>query len=479
MKRLNIYILSVILLLTSVSCEKFIEGYDESPNSFKETTSDQQMLATMLSNQFFHKADGMRLSMMWMNQATGAARQYAALDNWNNASSKDFEGPWNEVYITLGRAKLLQQMAKDENNRKLEGLAKLYIAWAGGEAASLWGDVPFSEAGDIANENPHYDSQQEAFDNVQAMLDEAIDDLTNGDGVINADRDIYFGGGAPLWKKLAYGLKARFYLHAGKYAEALDAASHGLSNPDFDLFAKFDSNEDAMWGQYNPTFQFQWLRQGDLNASAAYANEILKSGGDYTRNNTKTDESGRKDYNYTGDNLNTAAVSPPAVGKFFGDMPLVTYGEMLLIKTEATLRDTSKPLSDALQYYNQYRALLRNGEYMGGYAPGTYDDYDEADFQPGGIENQDGSLTAREAFMRELFEERYVFFIGDYEVFIDFARSFNDPAVPEYMKLHYDDDGNPMYEGQPLRFIYPQVEEDANSNFPGMQDIDVPLPLYQ
>jgi len=480
MKKINIYILSFVLLLSGASCSKFIEGYDVSPNKFKETTSEQQMLATILSNQFFHKADGMRLAMMWMNQATGAARQYAALDNWNNATSKDFEGPWSEVYLTLGRAALLEKMAEEEGNTVLRGVGKLYRAWAGGEAASLWGDVPFSQAGNIEIENPVYDSQQEVFNQVQDLLDEAIADFDSGNGMISQDKDICYGGALIKWRKLAYGLKARFYLHAGQYQQALEAAAQGPANTGFDMYAKFDSNDDAMWGQYNPTKQFQILRQGDYDASAAYALKLLKNANasEYSRYNSKTNEYGRSSYNYTGNTLNDATVFN-GTGKFFGDMPLVTFGEMLLIRTEATLRDPSKTIDDALYFYNYYRQKLSAGNYMGGYAPGFYHDYEAADFEPGGIENEDGTLSPKQAFMRELFEERYVFFIGDYESYIDYARSFNDPDVPEYMKLRFDEDGNSMYENQPLRFIYPQVEEDANDNFPGMVGISVPLPMYQ
>ncbi len=470
MKRNKIFILLIGLLLFTTSCEKFVEDYYKDPNGIDFTVPEQEMTAVMLSNQFFQKADGLRMAMMWMNQATGTARQYESLDNWNNANGKDFDVPWNQVYLTMTHADYLMKLAEDENNITLRGLGKLYKAWAGGEAASLWGDVPFSQLNNFDSyPDPVYDRQQDVFNQVQDLLDEAIDDLNSYVGILNNQRDIYFDGNAYNWIKIAHGLKARFYLHSKQYDLALQEALQGPSNVNFDLYAQFDSNDDTPYGKWNPTKFFDLVRGGDMDASEAFANNDIF--GD--RHNSKTTDT-RKSYNYANTNLNMSSGSN-RVGKFFGNMPMVTYGEMLLIATEAELRlhPDATGMANALTHYNTYRALLESGEYNGGYPAGNFDSYDTTDFDAGGIENQD-NIDPVQAFFREIFEERYIFFIGDYESFIDFSRSFNDPLVPAYMKLHYDSNG-PLYSGQPLRFIYPQNEKDANANFPGMIDINTPL----
>jgi len=143
MKTIKILILTSVLLLTSVSCKKFVEDYYKDPNGITNTVVEQEMTAMMLENQFFHKADGLRMTMMWMNQATGADRQYLSLDDWNNATGDDFNGPWNEVYLTASHADILIKMADKDGNIVLRGLGKLYKAWAGGQAASLWGECLF------------------------------------------------------------------------------------------------------------------------------------------------------------------------------------------------------------------------------------------------------------------------------------------------------------------------------------------------
>ena len=480
MKTYNKLILILAVLGLFSSCKKFVEGYEKNPTGIDYTVVDQEMTAVMLENQFFQKADGLRIAMMWLNQATGSDRQYVTLDDWNKASGSDFNGPWNEVYIAMTHADIVEKQADADGNIILRGLAKLYKAWAGGEAASLWGDVPFSQLNQYElYPDPAYEHQGDVLDQVQDLLDEAIADLNSGVGQINADRDFYFGGNTSKWVKIAHGLKARFYLHRHQpqaYVLALAEALQGPSDVSDDLYAQYDSNDDTPYSKWNPTKQFLESRSGYLDASEAWARTKLLNG---LRNNAKTKDY-RKAYNYAGDGLN-AASGATGTGKFFGDMPMVTYGEMLLIATEAELRQhpDATGINNALTHYNNYRSLLAAGEYMGGYINShmKYDSYDATDFDAGGIENQD-NIDPVQAFFREIFEERYIFFIGDYESFIDFARSFNDPMVPEYMKLHYNSNG-PLYSGQPLRFIYPQVEKDANANFPGMVDVNEALPLYQ
>ena len=479
MKTYNKLILLLIVIGIFSSCKRFVEGFEKDPNGVDFTVKEHELTATMLENQFFQKADGIRMVMMWMNQATGVHRQLKSLDNWNNASGADFNSVWNEGYLTITHADIVIKKSDENGNIVMRGLGKLFKAWAGGQMASLWGDIPFSQSNDYDQyPDPVYDTQSDVFNQVQTLLDEAIDDLNSGTGMIKADRDFYFSGTTYNWVKIAHGLKAKFYLHTKQYTEALNEAAQGPSSVADDLYAHFDSNDDQPYSVWNPMFQFLYQRAGDYDASQAYTtNRLFGSNG---RNNSKTTDT-RKEYNYSGDDLNNSS-SGTQTGKFYGNMPMITYAEMLLIQTEAELRlsPDANGIANALTHYNTYRALLASGEYNGGYPAGQFDAYDAADFDAGGIENDD-NIDPVKAFFREIFEERYVFFIGDYQAFVDFSRSFNDPMVPEYMKLHYETNnsspnvGQPLYAGQPLRFIYPQVEADANDNYPGTINIDVPL----
>ncbi len=487
MKKLRIVNILILLLLLTGSCKKYVEGYEKDPNGLLETNIEQITQGILLEQQFALKDEGLRTAMIWLNQATGSQRQFLSFNNWNSVGNNQFDGPWGQLYTVISEARVMEDLADKAGNEKSRGLAKLLRAWAGGELAELWGDVPFSQAG-LPDQfpDPKYDAQADVFAQVQSLLDEAIVDL-NGAKIIYGDKDIFFSGDASKWIKVAHGLKARFYLAAGDYSNAKTEAAMGPSSTDDDMYAKFNSYV-APRGQWNPTFQFYWERDGYMSAENSYGVQITMNGG---RDNAKTYEIIRAYYNYapgswwqSGYDYDLNVMIADWVGtngKFGGPMELVTYGEMLLIQAEAEARTNG--VAAALPIYNQYRTLLDNDNYLGHWGPvlssnltppyGFYLPYDLTDFQAGGIENQD-NVSELQAFLRELFEERYVFFIGDYQAFNDYARSFNDPDVPQYFQLKSG------FNGQPLRFIYPQSEIDSNDNFPGeAPKVTVPLPMYQ
>jgi len=488
MKKLKFINILILLLVLTGSCKKYVEGYEKDPNGLLDTNDEQLMQGVLLENQFALKDDGLRIAMLWLNQATGSDRQLVSFNNWNSVANTQFNNPWSTLYTVIGQAKLLEQKAEDINNIKLRGLAKLYRAWAGGTAASLWGDVPFTEAGDYENfPAPKYDNQADVFDSVQTLLDDAIVDLNNATGKLYGGKDIYFGGTASNWITIAHGLKARFYLHAKDYANAKTEAAMGPSSAADDMYAQYESYRPAA-GKWNPMFSFYWNRDLYISAQDAYGAAVTMGGG---RDNAKTTDIIRGYYNYEPGgwwgtpydfDLNIMIpgwIAAGCQGKFAGNMELVTYGEMLLIQAEAEARING--VAAALPKYNQYRGLLDNNNYSGNWGPaalgvnppfGMYQAYDLADFQNGGIENAD-NVTEKEAFLRELFEERYVFFIGDYESFVDFERSANDPDVPEYFTLKSG------FSGKPLRFIYPQSEIDTNPNLSSAPAVTEALPMYQ
>jgi hypothetical protein len=84
-----------------------------------------------------------------------------------------------------------------------------------------------------------------------------------------------------------------------------------------------------------------------------------------------------------------------------------------------------------------------------------------ADFAPGGIANP-GSLTAQQALLTEVLEERYITFIGQTEQFNDVRRTKNFLGIPAVT-------GSKL----PQRFLYPQSEINTNPNTPKLSSGDL------
>jgi hypothetical protein len=176
------------------------------------------------------------------------------------------------------------------------------------------------------------------------------------------------------------------------------------------------------------------------------------------RGNAKTNETGRFNFYFT---TNSIGVQPNTLDGFAAQTasaPLVTYEENLLILAEAGAR--TQGFAEGLSRLNAFRAFMRTGGYLtnADMAQVQYDDYVEADFASGGMENTDG-LSAEEALLREILEERYVTFFGQIEGFNDMRRTQQEtkvrvPVMPNTGSL------------LPQRFLYPQTEIDRNANVP-------------
>lgn len=474
----KIFLLLTLITLTFTSCEDYVADINIDPNAPQDADAKNMIQGVMLSNQFWANSDANRLMMIWMNQATGADRQYVALNNWNNSTATDMDGAWAEAYAgTIAQAKLAAEKAIIEGNPWLAGVAQVLQAHSQGMVAALWGDVPFTEAANYTQfPNPKYDAQASVYAGVQTLLNTAIANLSKPTSVaIPADKDIYYAGDKAKWIKLAYSLKARFFLHVKNYDAANTNAGFGISSPSEDFKAQFGT---SYGNSFNPFYSFLvYDRSGYMSAENSYGASLLEPGSANYRGNAKTNESLRYEFNYldyweiynSGQELNYLSDYDwgEADGKFGteSDMPMVTYGEMLLIRAEFQARTNG--VSAGVTAYNAYRALLRTGYSIGtnndGYAgyfgsntaSTKYLDYVDADFAVLGLENAD-SITPLNAFLRELYQERYVYFIGHFEAFNDFRRTNNIANI----KLKTG------FANTPQRLLYPQSEVNSNKNVP-------------
>jgi hypothetical protein len=454
---------ATFIAFTFIGCTDYVEGINETPNalSVKDAQSKNLFQSALLSNQYFQTTNNVRNTMLWLGSATGDDRQYTVLNNWNDNTSSDSDSAWNLAYLNcLTQVKLAEELATSEKNFKSLGALQIIEANCVGTITSLWGDIPYSEF-DVnkSNNTPKFDKQSDVYKKLQIVLDEAILNLGKT-GAVPAGLDFCYSGNSTSWIKLAYSLKARYALHVKDYAGAKANALKGISSPSGDFKAIFGGTTSLT--NLNPFYEFQENERPGYMIGVGYASDIL-SGVSTDRINVKTDESARSGFIYSGsDVLNTAglALETTPNGKFGSDssLPLVTYGEMLLIIAEADARTS---VSAGVTSYNIYRAKLDSGYSIGVSNTGydglsfNYEPYSDTDFDNGGIENADGK-TPLNALLREIYQERYIYFIGNYEAFTDFRRTRNIAEI----KI------NTSFAGLPERLVYSQYEINSNPNVP-------------
>ncbi len=448
------------------SCGDLVEDLNQNPNNPTSAPYDYVLTASEVGSIILQTGEATRRAGIFAGQFTGIGRQHQSYSDYLLAAT-DFDSQWRTTYSSIVRnAIVTEELAQAKGVQGVTlGITKVIKALALGTATSLWGDVPFDQAGKLEFENPEFESQSVVYSKIQAMLDQAIVDLSAGTGRPSTGTEIYFNGAPVPWTQVAYTLKARYYMHTKEYANAYAAAQSGIGSD-----GSFDANDlksphGTAGGDQNVHYQFFALasRKSDLITSNFFASIIDANA---TRNpipanyrgNAKTNETAR--YNYL---LATTGfgVQPNTGTNGFAQINapgrMVTFAENQLILAEAGAR---ADFNTGLARLNEFRAYMAAGGYLSNPNPSNilYDAYVAADFDNLGIENPDG-LTPANALLREILQERYVTLFAQIEVFNDVRRTQAEsivrvPVVPNT--------GSQL----PQRFLYSQDEINTNSSAP-------------
>ncbi len=454
-------------------CADLVDDLNQNPNNPTSAPYQFALTSTQVANVILHTGEPTRKAGIFAGQYKGIERQHLGYSNFDLVSS-DFNSHWNTVYSSIVRNALVtKELAAEQGIEGITaGITQVLRALALGTAASLWGDVPFDEGGQLEFENPVYEDQLTVYAKAQNLLDEAIANLATNRGRPLARTDIYFDGNANAWIQVAYTIKARFYMHTKNYPAAYIAAQSGIGSDGSRAANNLRSPHGTALDNANLNYQFFEIaaRKSDLVTSDFFAS-IIDSNLTRSpiptnyRGHAKTNETAR--YNYL---LQTTdiGIQPNTknngIAQIDGPGAIVTYAENLLILAEAGGR---ADFNIGLQRLNEFRAYMATGGYLSSpnMASLQYLPFVAADFNSGGIENLNGAVSPNDALLREILEERYVTLFGQIEVFNDIRRTQNEanirvPVVPNV--------GSQL----PQRFLYAQSELDANSSTPN------PIPAF-
>lgn len=260
----------------------------------------------------------------------------------------DNDGDWYNIYVrTLNNLVKMNQMAEAKSSFNYSGIAKILTAYSLATATDFWGDIPYSEAFlGIEKLTPKYDRQEDIYKSIQGLLDAGIADIAKNATVKPGGDDYFYGGDMDKWVRMAYTLKARYYLRLSKapgYSAqtqanlAITALNNGMTASTDDL--KFAYTGSA--GGENP-WQQQFLPASTLILASTFV-DGFKSRNDprLSKMIAPAKEGGMFNGRIIGspDIGSLEAYSIPA--SFYAGANannyLVTYSEALFIKAEATL----------------------------------------------------------------------------------------------------------------------------------------------
>jgi len=261
MKKIILIFIGTLLLFSS--CSKDYLDVNSDPS--KVTSTDPKLLLTsaIVSSSYNRGGENSLYPSLFSNYVFGIDRQPATYSNYI-VSAGDFDNIWKYGFYSnlLKNDYDLIQQSIAKNKPHYQATGNILMALGMIEATDLWGDIPYSEAfKGLELINPKFDDQQSVYNSADQLLDQAIALLSgpNNGSALDAGADLLYGGSVAKWKKLAYGLKARNYLHLTKklgnsyYQKAIDAAMLSMTSAADNASLSFgtSNNNSNPWYQYN------------------------------------------------------------------------------------------------------------------------------------------------------------------------------------------------------------------------------------
>jgi len=423
---------AVLATMGATGCKDFLTGgpLSNDPNRPLTVTATQRFVGVQSNIAALELSDLMRIGGLFSQQIQGGNIQYTSVYEYGLDESTT-NGFYQSLYIGGGLSDIrdLEAQTRESGDKLFLGIAQVQEAMLVGVGADIFGDIVYKGAlGGRANANPPLTPQLEVYDSVQAVLTQAIANLSSTDpkNVGPGTADVVYGGDPAKYIKLAHTLKARYALHTAelpdsiaKYTLAYNEAKLGIQNPSDNYIAVFS----GLPLQQNFLYQFDVVqRPGYAVPNQQFVSLLMR------RNDPRLTQY------FSGVAINgadtTATDFAPALIQPNSSATIVSANENLLIWSEAAYRTGRQ--AEALQKLNEERAMSGLGPLSG--------------------------LTGT-ALLAEILTEKYIATFLTLEPYNDYKRTCFPNLTPtvEDQKI-------------PGRLFYDTSERQTNTSIPNPED---------
>jgi hypothetical protein len=213
-------IITLTLALSLWSCsEKIMDEINTNVNDPTEMASRLIITDAMVNTAFSVTGGDFNFyASIYIEHNVGIFGQFynAEIRSSEPTSSGTYNNAWNSVYQNLYNLKVIIEKCStggtEEGNWHTLGIAQILSAYNLSIVTDVMGDTPWSEAiqpGVIFT--PVLDKQSDIYGDIISRIDEAILNLDKESVFPSLGaQDMIYGGDILLWKKFAYGLKARY-----------------------------------------------------------------------------------------------------------------------------------------------------------------------------------------------------------------------------------------------------------------------------
>jgi hypothetical protein len=346
------YAAAGLAVLAGISgCSSFLDAPKAVADPNAPTLATANQLLSGIEANVFGQQEGpvAMLICEWMQQCAGTAGRFVEVQGAYTITNNSFDGSFSSIYTAGGLLAVKDAEGRVDAvpDKQYKGVLEVLEAMQVLFGVDNWGSIPYREA--VVSTTPAFDPQLQIYDDLLALLNQAISDL-NGAGSGPGAYDLVYGGDKAKWIEAAHTLKARIYLHlaeargASQYASARTEALLGISVPanDWKTVHSEATSERNMW------LQFQLTSFGQDLVAGARLVQIMQAQNDprlpdYFGKNTTGGYGG-----YDVATQLTVGGDPSPIANSNRNVPtysqpIITYDETQLILSETAFRAADIP----------------------------------------------------------------------------------------------------------------------------------------
>jgi len=216
----KIFIIAAGFGLLAAGCGKDHFDINQNPNNVTETSVTPDLtLAAQLTASSARNSGTYAFLNRWMGYWSASGSYSRASVEMSYNLTNDFgSGIWNGIYYTVNQYKSMEKKAADLDWKFYQGISKIMQAFEMSVLVDVYGNVPFSEAFDLAGKiRPKYDKDEDIYKALMTQIDDGLKLIKDAATDKNiATQDVVFKGNKTNWAKFANTLKLRLLIHCSQ-----------------------------------------------------------------------------------------------------------------------------------------------------------------------------------------------------------------------------------------------------------------------
>ena len=484
-KTIYLAALAVILL---PSCDKGLEELNKNPDAYTQVIPEYLFTKAQLdavNNNYFGSAaltiGGSMQHFATYKEVPAAGDKYFNEGYSYNHFTRAYPNEVNQIQ------EVIRALANNPEQVNKLSVARIWRVFIMHRITDLYGDVPYSEAGQgLTNKNytPKYDLQEDIYKDMFKELEEAANAFDPAKPTMG-NSDLIYGGNVDKWKKFAYSLMLRLGMRLTKVDPAMaktwveKAVANSLITQDSDIaliqyvdgslvasrnpiaqallvgdYINPQSDDNVEGGKYAKTFIDHLKNTKDPRLNVISVLWVKNAAGRYVADTATALQKGMPNAAFNSKPADFATYSEPnpsTVLRYDAPLLVMTSAEVNLLLAEAAIRGWYA--GNAADLYNAaVTSGMKNWANFG--AAGVISNEKINAYLAQNPFAVDGGFEKQ---MEQIHTQKWVsLFLDEYEIFANWRRT----GYPVLIPTNYP--GNLTGGTIPRRFVVPLSESSIN-----------------